>query len=184
MGNVTYKEIKKAKASYVKVQVTAEQAEEVGIALKQLYEYIGKYKNMGRRNAESNAIIAIKERAKRILGRDDIRIRKKEVSSLIRRCNGFVNGPYVRVPYKVDCIFRAIFEIVKELKKEYPLPHELQRFKRESHRESFYDVQSHAYDTWYHMEDEGHTIIDRHLYEDIFSEDCMLGKEFLGKDYD
>lgn len=161
---------------YINLNVLDEQAEYVGINLQKVYSYINKHKNMGSPFPNGNAYRIIRKRANKLIGRADVKVSKREVSSLISRKQLF-RTKYVKIPYKMDYIFRAIFEIVDELKIYYPLPKEVEHFIGTIRRDSFYEIQSSLYRAWYEEKKEIDKL-DRALYDDIFSGNSVLSKEF------
>lgn len=134
---------------YVNIEVQNEDdAEKIGINLKKLYLYIDQHVNMGRTHKFGNALKAIRMRATRMMGRGDMRVSKREVWSLIK-CGSIWKSRYIKIPYKMFFIFKAIFEIVDELKIAYPLPEDLKKFVGKVRRDCFYDEQVKAYKNWY-----------------------------------
>lgn len=164
---------------YVKIQLLEGQAASIGINLKKVYLFIDEHKNMGRILPYGNAYKAIRDKAKCLIGRNDIKISKKEVSSLVKHFFQLgEKGRYIKIPYKEELIFRAIFEIVDELKSQYPLPLDLQNFVNQIRRECFYDTQCSLYRAWYNQSKENQTTINKHLLDDMFSGDCTLSQKF------
>lgn len=176
MGKVKYNEIT---YPYVKIELLDGQASDVGINLKKVYSYIDEHKNMGRIFPYGNAYKAIREKAKLLSGRNDVRFSKREVASLIKHFGRLgKDGRYIKIPYKEDCIFRAIFDLVDELKSQYPLAPELQNFIGQIRRECFYKTQSCLYETWYKRDKKKQTTINKHLLDDMFAADCTLNQNF------
>lgn len=176
MGNVKYDEIT---YPYVKIQLLDGQAANIGINLKKVYFFIDEHKNMGRIFPYGNAYKVIRDKAKYLCGRNDVKFSKREVSSLIKHFPKLgEKDRYIKIPYKEDFIFRAIFEIVNELKMQYPLPPDVQIFVNQIRRECFYDTQSSLYKAWYNQNKENQTTINKHLLDDIFSGGCTLSQKF------
>ncbi len=175
MGRVNYTEIT---YPYIKIELLEGQASNVGDNLKQVYKYIHEHKNMGKRAPYGNAYKAIRQKAKYLCGRNDVRFSKREVVSLIK-CFSFLRRErYIKIPYKEDCIFRAIFAIVDELKVQYPLPPDLQDFIGKIRRECFYETQSCLFETWYMQNLRNQTTLNTHLFDDIFAANCTLSQNF------
>lgn len=161
---------------YINIKVSDDKlAEKIGVNLSKLYLYIGEHKNMGRVSTYGNAYKAIRLRANRLLGRNDVKISKREVVSL-RKYKTILGGTkYIKIPYKLFYIFKAIFQIVDELKIEYPLSDELENFVGKVRRDIFYQVQSELYSEWYKANKDDLT---RGLHDDIFAGNTILSKEF------
>lgn len=177
MGQVKCNEIT---YRYVKIELLDGQASNVGVNLKMIYSYIDTHKNMGKKKPYGNAYKAIREKAQRLCGRSDVRFSKREVASLINDygkpfCK---KERYIKIPYKEDYIFRAIFELVDELKSQYPLPQEIQNFIGQIRRECFYKTQSSLYETWYKRNKKNQTTLNKHLLDDMFAADCTLNHKF------
>lgn len=174
MSKVRLKDIK---YNYADVALKEEQAEKIGIHLRKIYSYIDENVNMGRRFKYGNAYKAIRERAKRISGRQDVRFSKKEVAALINyKTKRFGHDEYVKIPYKVDYIFRAIFEIVDELKQDCPFPAEIEICVGKIRRECFYDIQSHMYEDWYKQDKRSD--LEKNLLDDMFARKTTISKKF------
>lgn len=172
---------KKVVYPYVNIELPKELAEEVGINLSKVYKYIDENKNMGSSKEYGNAYRAIRKRTNELIGRKDARVSKRQVS-LLRRYDPFILDnviPHkcvvIKIPYKLDYIFRAIFDLVDELEKQYPLPEELVCLKDKVRRECFYKTQSGLYREWYSGHEKGLRI---DLYDDIFSGDAALSGRF------
>ena len=151
------------------------QAEDIGINLQKIYLYIDQHKNMGRIFPYGNAYKAIRLRATRLMGRGDMKVSKKEVASLIKCRFNIFGNKYIKIPYKMYFIFKAIFEIVDELKDEYPLPDEVEHFIGKVRRECFYEIQSSLYREWYKGNENRLT---RALYDDMFAGNSILSSKF------
>ncbi|MCM1295246.1 MAG: hypothetical protein NC311_06865 [Muribaculaceae bacterium] len=152
-----------------------ETAENVGEKLSRLYLYIDEHKNMGRFFTYGNAYKAIKQYANKLIGKRDIKISKRQVASL-RKCYTILGtNRYIKIPFSLHYIFKAIFEIVDKLKAEYPLPHDLEIFVGEIRREIFYYEQSELFDDWY---DGNKDELLRELHDDIFAGNAILSKKF------
>ena len=176
MGNVKFDEIT---YPYVKIRLLDGQASSIGVNLKKVYLYIDKHINMGRVRPYGNAYKAIRVKAKILCGRNDIKFSKREVASLIKHF--FQLGQkerYIKIPYKEDQIFRAIFEIVDELKVHYPLPNDLQIFVGQIRQECFYNEQCALYKAWFNDNKDNQTTMNKHLLDDMFSGNCTLSQRF------
>ena len=143
-------------------------------------EYTSIYKN-------GKAFKAIRETANRITGRNDIKIRKREVASLIRiyvkKFPLSNHGEYyIKIPYKLDYIFRAIFEIVSRIEMENPLPKDLEVVLGKIRRDVFYLKQSQLYETdiknFMNKKEYDENKIYKALYNDIFTMNASLSQKF------
>ena len=160
---------------YVNIFTLEGQAEDVGVNLRKVYLYIDQHKNMGSIFQYGNAYRVIRMRATRLMGRGDMKVSKREVTSLIKCRSNIFREKYVKIPYKMFFIFKAIFEIVDELKIQYPLPEEIENFVGKIRRECFYEIQSSLYREWYKGNENSLT---KALYDDIFSGNAILSKRF------
>lgn len=75
----------------------------------------------------------------------------------------------------MEYIFRAIFELVDELKVNYPLPQELDIFIEKIRRECFYKEQSSLYEEWFK---ENLSPLNKALYDDMMAGNSILSKKF------
>lgn len=174
MSNVKLNEVT---YPYVKIQLLNGQSEEIGVNLQKLYKYINEHKNMGGFPPYGNAFRIIKKRAQQLSGRNDVKFSKREIAALIRCYPLHIPlNKYIKIPYKIDYIFRAIFEITDELKIQHPLTPELSIFIDKIRRDSFYNSQSELFRMWCKGENE--TTINRHLHSDIFAQDSSLSQKF------
>lgn len=160
---------------YVKIHTLEGQDEDIGVNLEKVYLYIDQHKNMGSIFLYGNAYRAIRKRATKLIGRGDMKVYKREVTSLVRCITKKHNEKFIRIPYKMFFIFEAIFEIVDELKIQYPLPEEIENFVGKIRRECFYEIQSSLYKDWYKGNESSLT---KALYDDIFSGNSILSEKF------
>lgn len=160
---------------YVRLNTIKEREDSIGVNLKKLYFYIDQHKNMGRVFPYGNAYKAIRLRATQLLGRGDMKVYKREVTSLIVYKTDILKGNYVRIPYKMYYIFKAIFELVDELKVQYPLPEELEQFVGKIRRECFFEEQSHLFKDWYKGNE---TKLTKALMDDMMAGNSILSKPF------
>lgn len=163
---------------YVKVEISDEEAINIGNSLKQLYLYIDNHANMGRIKPYGNAYKIIRDTAQTLSSRSDMKVSKREVKSLIQYFNTRSGVLNIKVPYKLDYIFKAIFKITDQLKVNYPLPADIENQLGKIRRDCFYNEQSKAYKRWFNENIEDQPLINRHLYDDIFAPECTLGKKF------
>ena len=160
---------------YVKIEIKDGQEDKIGVNLKEVYLYIDRYKNMGSRYPYGNAYKAIRLRATRLMGRGDMKVYKREVTSLVKYRTKLFDINYIRIPYKMEYIFRAIFELVDELKVNYPLPQELENFIGKIRRDCFYKEQSSLYKEWI---EENLSPLNRALFDDMMAGNSVLSKNF------
>lgn len=160
---------------YVNLELLDGQAENVGINLSIVYMYIDQHKNMGSIFPYGNAYKIIRLRATQLTNRNDIKISKREVSSLINYKFFPYLKNYIKIPYKLHYIFLAIFQILSELEEQNPLPTELKNFLETDCRKLFYSIQSELYKEWI-KDNMNKLTID--LYHDIFAANSILSKKF------
>lgn len=166
--------LKEISYPYVNIYLKNGQDKTIVNNLDKVYLYIDENKEMGREHLYGNAYKAIRERANKLMSRWDAKVSKRQVSSL-RRCWWTPKGNYVKIPYRMYYIFKAIFEIVDELKKEHPLPKDVECFLGEIRRECFYETQTSLYEEWYESHE---TKLNRALFDDMLAESSILSKEF------
>lgn len=175
--------LKKFMYPYKKIEIPKSQACDIGVGLQKIYEYIGRNKNNGNGNnmsetkTQGNAYRSIRMRAKKISGRADLIFSKKEVKSLISYESSKISDMYyVKIPYKMDLYFQAIFQLVDEIKKDFPLPHDLEIYLNRVKRDCFFDIQSENYSIWYKKskKDAKH----EQLNDDMFSGNATISQKF------
>lgn len=153
--------------------------------LKSLFTYINNHVGKGYTSIYKNgkAFKAIRETANRMTGRNDIKIRKREVASLIRIYTkkfplDEYGECYIKIPYKLDYIFRAIFEIVSQIEIENPLPRDLEDVLGKIRRDAFYLKQSQLYKNIRNKDGNNENKIYEALYNDIFTMNASLSQKF------
>lgn len=160
---------------YVNIKLLEGQAENVGINLRIVYMYINQHKNMGSVFPYGNAYRIIRLRANQLTNRNDVKISKREVSSLINYKFFPYCKKHIKIPYKLHYIFLAIFQILSELEEQNPLPTDLKSFLEIDCRKLFYSIQSELYKDWIKDNKNKLTI---NLYHDIFAANSILSKKF------
>lgn len=161
---------------YVKIFTLEGQADEIGLNLKKVYLYIDNHIDKESRFLYGNAYRVIRVRATRLMSRGDMKVSKREVKSLIKCNTNIFRKKYIKIPYKAYFIFKAIFQLVDEIKVENPLPEEIEEFVGKVRRECFYEIQSSLYKNWY-----GEKIrnkLNKELLDDIFAGNSILSKKF------
>ena len=108
------------------------------------------------------------------------KISKRQIKQLIR-CHVSVQGYYVKIPYLVDYIFIAIFELAKiELDSGRPLSNDVRRFVGDIRRNEFYLVQAKCYDDFCNDPSNNEmTLLREALNNDINGTESSLEKTFL-----
>lgn len=173
MSNINIADIK---YPYIKIKLSNNNSsKQIGVNLSRLYVYIDEHINMGRIYPYGNAYKIIKEKANRLMGRNDIKISKHQVASLIKYYTFLGTIKYIKIPYLSYYIFKAVFEIVDNLRVDYPLPDDLDSFVGEVRRDIFYCDQSELFNDWYH---ENRNEKTRGLHDDIFAGNSVLSKKF------
>lgn len=161
---------------YINIKLPDEEtAEKIGVNLSRLYLYIDEHINMGRIFPYGNVYKAIKEKANRLMGRSDAKISKRQVASLRKYYTIFGTNEYIKIPYRLYYIFKAVFEIVDILRVDYPLPDDLENFVGKVRRDIFYSEQSELFNDWYQ---ENKNEMTRGLHDDIFAGNSVLSKKF------
>ena len=97
MSKVNIKEIT---YPYVNIQLPDEDtAEKIGVNLSKLYLYIDEHKNTGSVLQYGNAYKIIKDKANRLMGRNDRKISKRQVASLRKYFTILGSNKYIKIPY-------------------------------------------------------------------------------------
>ena len=109
------------------------------------------------------------------MGRSDAKISKRQVASLRKYYTIFGTNEYIKIPYRLYYIFKAVFEIVDILRVDYPLPDDLENFVGQVRRDIFYSEQSELFNDWYQ---ENRNEMTRGLHDDIFAGNSVLSKKF------
>lgn len=174
---MNYIKFQKSILKYAKVEIHKKDRAALGNHLEEILFYIDEHSKYNRVNEHGNAYKEIRVRAKQILGRNDTKFSKREIKSLITYYICKKTGEnYIRIPYKLDYIFKAIFSLVDEYEKEYPLSPSLKQYVGQIRRECFYNEQSRAYKAWY--EDNASSELHEELLQDMFGEKSSLNKKF------
>lgn len=164
-----------------------EMAEDIGVNLSKIYEYIHRNKKVGCFPPYGNAYRLIRKRATELISRGDVKVSKKEVKALINPDRTLLWELRIKVPFKLHYIFKAIFEIVNELQEKHPLPEDLVPCIGRINRECFYNEQSILYRECYDdirevpefYDDQNYAELVQALYSDIFAGDSILSDKFL-----
>ena len=120
--------------------------------------FIGTYKQYRDREAIGSAYMAIRQKTNQILGLDwrnpILRTSKREVQAIrfyYQKTENRTTKLYVKIPFKVAYIFKAVAEIVKEIQdtKKVGIPAELQPLVDQTYLIAFYKEYAEAYDNSY-----------------------------------
>ena len=108
-------------------------------------------------------------------GRGKYIISKRQVANLIKVYDNDGNK-YVKIPYTVDYIFKALFLIMSAYIDEgKELPDNIRKLYGQIRRTCFYDKQS---DSFKRVCADDNRVIIKHLNQDLNSANCSLGKVF------
>ena len=122
----------------------------------ELLEFIGKHNRTGRKNDIGSAYVAIRKKTDELLGltgtHSAAKTSKREVSSIRFYYNRISimeveNGKFVKIPFKIAYIFRAIDLIVNDIcAAGHEIPICLKKYIHKTYSDSFYSVHVQAYD--------------------------------------
>lgn len=168
--------VKKITYPYVNIQLPDEDtAEKIGVNLSKLYLYIDEHKENEGGFQYGYAYKVIKDEANRLMGRNDKKISKRQVAALRKYFTLLGTNKYIKIPYMLHYIFKAVLEIVDSLIVLDPLPDDLAVFVGKVRRDIFYSEQSGLYRDWYRR---NRNELTRGLNDDIFAGNSVLSKNF------
>lgn len=138
---------------------------------------------------------AIKERSDIILQkawpkRIKIKTSKREIQSIRKSYNKRIiigNGFYLKVPFKISYIFRAIIELIDEIDNSNSMDQELKRLKGMDYGTEFYAKHIDTYNNYYQEIDNRYRITGtgfcaKELINDFISKDSVFKNDFLWKE--
>lgn len=165
---------------YVKIYIGDIDRSNIGVNLLILYRYIGRYSNYGR-NEIGNAYKAIQNKANKTYNGRRAKFSKREVASLVRIFSKYGSGKkteYVKIPYRLEYLFVAIFELVDEISLKYDIPMDLEEFRETLRRTVFYDEQYHLFDMKYHDDITFRNSKNECLHDMMEAPNCSLMQNF------
>jgi hypothetical protein len=184
--------IKEGHNKYFKVPIKLEEKDSSETRLNAEFDklllFIGKNKPYKNRNEYGSAYIAIKQKTNALLGltKKDLMLKtsKREIASIrfyYKNLNIQENdkSPYVvKIPFKLEYIFRAIVILVEEIESEgIDIPNNLQHLVNQLYKTAFYNKQKEAYNDKYPTIPERFLAL-RAFHDDFDTPDSSLNKVF------
>ena len=154
ISNITKKDLLLSPRKYLWLQIP-EKYSNTNFSL--LLDFIEKYSDYGRDNRYGNAYYAIRKEANKIFGVGryspiNLKISKHEIKSIRCSVMSKINGNhYIKIPYKISYIFKAIISIIEKIKSEnnISLSPDLQHTLNLTYRIAFYEKYIEIYDTFF-----------------------------------
>lgn len=138
---------------YVRISLPKETTNTVNADFDELLKFIGKYIPYKDKDPIPSAYMAIRKKTNQLLGLDwknrILRTSKREIASLrfYYKTNDSEHPLFLKMPYKLAYIFKAIILLVDEAKsKGAIIPRELAPLINKTYRLAFYNEQTKAYD--------------------------------------
>ena len=151
--------MKQGYTKYFKIALPVNVPECENPDIEKLFIFIGTHLPYENRNAVGSAYAAIKEKTNELLklGRNNriVKTSKREVASVRKIYHSILKNNiggklYIRIPYKLEYIFRAIIDIVEEIHSMgYKTPSDLTHLIDKTYLLAFYNRQCDAYDDIY-----------------------------------
>lgn len=184
ISNITKKDLLLSPRKYLWLQISEEYS---NINFSFLLDFIEKYSDYGKDNRYGNAYYIIRKESNRLLGvgrysPSKLKISKHEIKSIRSSFISKLNGKqYIRIPYKISYIFKAIISIVANIKKEHnvSLSSDLQHTINLTYRIAFYEKYVEIYDTFFQdiqelsLDNKGYWL-KAELYNDFHSEGSVF----------
>ncbi len=154
LSNITKKDLLRNPANYLWLQIP-EQYSNINFSL--LLDFIEYYSDFGKDNRYGNAYYIIRKEANKFFGVGrysprKLKISKYEIKSLRNSYTSKLNGKqYLKIPYKISYIFKAIISIIENIKiqNNVELSPDLQHTLNLTYRIAFYEKYVATYDAFY-----------------------------------
>jgi len=122
-----------------------------------LLEFIEEYSDYGKDSRYGNAYYIIRKTSNELFGVGryspvKLKISKREIKSIRSSVMCYYNGKkYIKIPYKISYIFKALILIVEEIEKKnnIGLPDKLSTVINLTYRIGFYEKQVEIYDSYF-----------------------------------
>lgn len=141
---------------YFKAVLPMAQYQNENDSFSKLLAFIGRHKHTGNKNDIGSAYFAIRKKTDELLGLNGFqsmtKTSKREVASIrfyYSKAGIFEkeDGKYVKIPFKIAYIFKAIDLIVKDISDAgHAIPGQLNDYIHRTYLNSFYSVHAQAYD--------------------------------------
>lgn len=182
ISNIRKKDILLSPTKYLWLQVP-EEFSNVNFTL--LLDFIDKYSDYGKDYKYGNAYYRIRMESNKLLGiglYSPTKTSKREIKSIRNTVVSKIDKKYyIKIPYKISYIFKAIIIIIDEIEKEHSvlLPNELSHTKALAYGIAFYDKYIDTYDAYYDDLQENHFNLvgyqlKAELYNDFHSENSVF----------
>lgn len=152
-----------------------------------LLKFIDNYSDYGKEHVYGNAYVRIRKVTNKLLGASTaspkkLKNSKHEIRSIKNTTISKINGKlYLKIPFKISYIFKAIIIIVDEIENQYniKLPAELKDTIDLSYGIAFYDKFIATYDSYYSDLEENNREkigykLKAELYNDFHSENSVF----------
>ncbi len=144
---------------YFKIALPVNSPASENLNVEKLLIFIGEHLPYRDRNAVGSAYMAIREKTNELLKIDwrnhIVRTSKREVASIKKIYHSILKNDiggntYIKIPYKLEHIFKAIIIIIKEIHDNgYDIPQELAPLVNKTYLLAFYHRHCEAYDEIY-----------------------------------
>ncbi|MBS5363088.1 hypothetical protein [Butyribacter intestini] len=155
ISNIRKKDLLKSPWNYLWLEIESDSYSNVRFA--ELLEFIDKYYVYGKKYPYGNAYYVIRKKANELYGIRryapvKLRISKHEVRAILHSVEtAIMRRKYLKIPYKVSYIFKAIVLLVEEIEKNnnIKLPEELGFTMGLTYGTAFFDKYIDIYDGYY-----------------------------------
>ena len=154
ISNINKKDLLLSPRKYLWLQIPDEYSN-VNFSL--LLDFIDEYSAYGKEHKYGNAFYRIRKKANSLWGVGryspmKLKTSKHEIRSIINSTVSKIDGnSYLKIPYKISYIFKAIILIIEEIKKEnnINIPSNLEHTIKVTYGIAFYEKYLDTYDTYY-----------------------------------
>lgn len=154
ISNIRKKDLLLSSRKYLWLQIPEEYS---NINFSLLLDFIDKYSDYGKEHKHGNAYYRIRKVSNQIYGVSfyspmKLKTSKHEVKSIKKSVVSKVNGNnYIKIPYKISYIFKAIIAIVDDITKEnnIKLPEDLKHTMNLTYGIAFYEKYIDTYDSYF-----------------------------------
>ncbi len=154
ISNIRKKDLLLSPRKYLWLQIPEEYS---NMNFSLLLDFIDKYSEYGKENKYGNAYYRIRKETNRLFGVGfyspiKLKTSKREIKSIMSSVISKVNGKhYIKIPFKISYIFKAIIIIVNEIKRDnnVELPNNLKHTLNVAYRIAFYEKYIDTYDDYF-----------------------------------
>lgn len=153
-SNISKKHILLSPRKYLWLQTSEEYS---NINFSRLLDFIDKYSEYGKEHKYGNAYYRIRKVSNELFGvrpysPTKLKISKHEIKSISNTFVSKINGnTYIKIPFKISYIFKAIISIVNDIKKDYNIefPDDLKHTINVAYGIAFYNKHIETYDIYF-----------------------------------